>query len=74
VSREQVGSAMPKLARRHHIARTSPKRQPFVGTCVLCGTPNLRMEDALRECPNQRGLTADEALMEAIDPKPHKAN
>jgi hypothetical protein len=54
----------------HAIERTSPKGpgQKFVGTCRLCGTPGLGAADALKECPNQRGLTADEALIEAIDP------
>ncbi len=52
----------------HSIERTSPKGpgQKFIGTCVLCGTQNLSASDALKECPNQRGLTQDEALVEAI--------
>lgn len=57
---------MSARARHHSLERTSPKGGPFVGTCTLCGTPNLRL-DALREgCPNQRGLSQDEALLEAI--------
>jgi hypothetical protein len=51
----------------HAIERTSPMGGPFIGTCRLCGTPNLRMGDALKECPNQRGLSADEALLELLD-------
>lgn len=56
-------------ARTHHIERTSPKGegQEFVGTCRLCGTPNLRASDALKECPNQRGLSEEEALIEIIE-------
>lgn len=52
----------------HAIERTSPKGpgQKFIGTCRLCGTPNLPASAALEECPNQRGLTQDEALIEAI--------
>ncbi len=52
----------------HCIERISPKGpgQPFIGTCRLCGTPGLRAEQALEECPNQRGLTADQAVVEAI--------
>lgn len=52
----------------HSIERTSPKGpgQKFIGTCVLCGTPNLTMADALKECPNQRGLTQEQAVVEAI--------
>lgn len=53
----------------HAIERTSPKGpgSKFIGTCRLCGTPNLPADAALLECPNQRGLTADEALIETID-------
>jgi hypothetical protein len=52
----------------HAIERTSPKGpgSPFIGTCRLCGTPNLPMSAARQECPNQRGLTADESVVEAI--------
>lgn len=55
----------------HSLRRTSPKGEPFVGTCVLCGTDNLRMADVNNECPNQRGLTHDEAVIEAINRKDH---
>jgi hypothetical protein len=56
----------------HAIERTSPKGpgQKFIGTCRLCGTKGLTMGDALMPCPNPRGLTSDEALIEAIDPDP----
>ena len=57
-----------RLYRYHSVERTSPKGQAFIGVCRLCGTPNLSMADAQRECPNQRGLTASEVLMEAIAP------
>lgn len=50
----------------HALRRTSPKGQKFFGTCALCGTPNLPMEAATWPCPNQRGLTAEEALVEVI--------
>lgn len=73
---------MSRRMRYHAIERTSPKGQPFIGTCRLCGTPNLPAKAALDECPNQRGLTAEEALIETIDPlgtraatpQPHKPN
>jgi hypothetical protein len=56
----------------HMIERTSPKGpgEKFVGTCRLCGTPNLPASAALQECPNQRDLTQDEALIEAITGEP----
>lgn len=54
----------------HSIERTSPKGQKFVGTCRLCGTPGLTLASMNDECPNQRGLTADEALIEAIEGEP----
>ncbi len=59
---------MMKTQITHAIERTSPKGlgQEFIGTCRLCGTPNLRAGDALKPCPNQRGLSSDDALIEAI--------
>ena len=53
----------------HSIRRTSPKGpgQSFIGICVLCGQENLKASDALKECPNIRGLTQDEALIEQIE-------
>lgn len=55
---------------KHSIARTSPKGrgQEFIGTCVLCGKQGLRLtpEDMKEDCPNLRGLTRDEAVMEAV--------
>jgi hypothetical protein len=57
---------------RHHIERTSPKGGPFVGTCLLCGATNLRPSDAHKDCPNVRGLTEAEAVLESIDGRPTK--
>lgn len=51
----------------HSLERTSPKGTRFVGTCVLCGQEGLTIADMNDECPNQRGLTQDEALLEAIE-------
>lgn len=58
----------------HAIERTSPKGpgQKFIGTCRLCGTPNLPASAAQEGCPNQRGVTSDEALVEAITGEPKK--
>lgn len=58
---------MPNPSSRHSLERTSPKGQRFVGTCVLCGQENLTTANMNDECPNQRGLTPDEALIEAIE-------
>lgn len=59
-----------KQARYHTIDRTSPKGkgQPFIGTCRLCGKAGLTFADMNEPCENVRGLTEDEALLEAIDP------
>ncbi len=51
---------------KHSLERTSPKGQRFIGVCVLCGEPELEIEAANLECPNLRGLTSDEAVLEAI--------
>jgi hypothetical protein len=53
-------------SRSHSLKRTSPIGEAFAGTCTLCGTPNLTFADMNSECPNQRGLTQDDALLEAI--------
>lgn len=50
----------------HSLRRTSPKGGPFFGTCVLCGTENLPMEAAKQECENWRGITQEDAVVEAI--------
>ena len=54
-------------SRTHALIRTTPKGEPFLGTCLLCGTPALPMRAALEPCPNQRGLSQDEALTEAME-------
>jgi hypothetical protein len=50
----------------HSLERTSPKGTPFISTCRLCGIKGLGLKAALEPCDNQRGLTSDEALVEAI--------
>lgn len=55
-----------RMTRTHSIERTSPKGGPFMGTCTLCGQTGLTFSDE-SECPNQRGLSQDEALLEAIE-------
>lgn len=56
---------------KHSLRRTNPKGERFVGTCVLCGTEGLTTSNMNDDCPNQRGLTPDEALIEAIKRKDH---
>ncbi len=51
---------------KHHVERTSPKGQDFMGTCRLCGMTGLKASAALEDCENVRGLTAEEALIESI--------
>ena len=59
---------------KHALSRTSPKGpgQEFIGTCRLCGTPNLAARAVLEDCPNQRGLTKSTVLLEAIKAGPMK--
>lgn len=55
----------------HSVERTSSKSRPFRGTCRLCGRENMTAEDVSRaDCPNLRGLTEDEAVVEAVKGKP----
>ncbi len=54
---------------RHSLRRTSPKGpgQKFIGVCTLCGKENVSLSDMESDdCPNVRGLTEDEAVVEAI--------
>jgi len=54
---------------KHSLRRTSPKGpgSPFTGTCVNCGKQNVTNKQFFDEdCPNMRGVTEDEALIEAI--------
>lgn len=51
---------------KHHIQRTSPKGQDFIGTCLLCGTAGLTIDDARKECENVRGLDEAQALDEVL--------
>jgi hypothetical protein len=58
---------------KHHIERTSPKGQDFIGTCRLCGMRGLKANAALEDCENPRGLTIEEAMLESIIGKPEVA-
>ena len=50
----------------HAVHRTSPKGGPFIGRCVNCGAEELQASAALEECPNTRGATNEQSLLEAI--------
>jgi hypothetical protein len=55
---------------KHSLERTSPKGpgQKFIGYCRLCGQQNLPGSAVFEDCENPRGLTADEAVIDAILP------
>jgi hypothetical protein len=53
-------------ARTHLLDRTSPKGEYFIGTCRLCGTHGLRMKQANERCANPTGVTAEQAILDAI--------
>jgi hypothetical protein len=57
---------------KHCIERTSPKGegQRFIGTCTLCGKAGLTFANMTDDCENVRGLSCDEALIEAIERPP----
>jgi len=51
----------------HSLRRTSPKGEPFIGTCTKCGLENLTLKQAMSgECANPANLTQDETLLMAI--------
>ena len=53
------------------VNRTSPtgKGKPFIGTCAACGKRGLtrKMIEEDDDCPNQRRMTNEQALLEAIE-------
>lgn len=57
---------MSKRMQTHALERTSPKGQPFIGTCRLCGQAGLTSKDVMKPCENVRGLSQEEAVLEAI--------
>lgn len=54
----------------HSLERTSPKGGPFVGRCRLCGQSDLPSKAALWECPNPRGVSSGQVLIDAIEGEP----
>lgn len=62
-----MDSQQQRPSRQHSLRRTSPKGEDFIGTCTLCGKADLTLVNLTwDECENQRGLTPDEAVVEAI--------
>ena len=58
---------LPAPSRMHSLNRTSPKGGPFIGVCSLCGKAGLTLDDIHNdECENPRGLSQDDAVVEAI--------
>jgi hypothetical protein len=51
----------------HVLERTSPMGEAFVGRCTLCGKKGLRSKDALKECANPARISADNALLDALE-------
>lgn len=66
MSDRERAAALADAACTHALVRTSPKGELFRGTCIQCGTENLPMRAALEPCPNQRGMSQAEALIEAM--------
>jgi hypothetical protein len=50
----------------HALQRTSPKGQPFVGTCYKCGRTGLPWSAVKEECTNLLRMTQEDALLAAI--------
>ena len=53
---------------KHALTRTSPKGagQTFIGTCTQCGEQNLPASAVQQDCPNVRGLSEEDALIEVL--------
>lgn len=57
---------MAEQHEQHALRRTSPKGGPFVGVCTRCGKENVTLDQIAEECPNIRGISSDDALIELI--------
>lgn len=64
---EKLGAMLGDNQMTHALYRTSPKGERFVGTCTNCGATGLTTTNMKEECPNPRGATQDENLLEAIE-------
>lgn len=60
---------MTDKVQTHSLERTSPTGpgQMFIGYCRLCGQQGLTLKDMNKSCQNPRKLTADEAVLDAIE-------
>lgn len=53
------------------VNRTSPIGTAFVGICAACGKRGLTFDImSTDKCENPRGMTHEQALIEAISPPP----
>lgn len=51
----------------HAITRTNATGQPFRGRCIKCGQEDLKMSEALNDCPMDHLLSDGAALLSIID-------
>ena len=51
---------------RHVLERTNPKGGPFIGVCAVCGTEDLKINQANEPCANPSNMTQEEALVLAV--------
>jgi len=50
----------------HALTRTSPTGEPFRGRCIKCGAENLKMSDALVDCPKDKVVSDKDALLSIL--------
>lgn len=63
---------MTQPAKGHSLVRTSPMGEKFIGTCPQCGMKGLTFADLGDECPNQRGVSCEDVLLEVLEQPTHK--
>lgn len=53
----------------HAIERTSPTGpgQKFVGRCIKCGQSDLLLADGLKDCPSDKFMSDEEAMLRLLD-------
>jgi hypothetical protein len=48
------------------VNRTSPKGQPFLGTCATCGKTNIPFDKVSTEECDQPNMTYEQAILAAL--------
>lgn len=56
----------------HFLDRISPKGEPFMGRCILCGAERSAKGE-IDECPNPDNVSVEDALVRLLSPPSRKS-